>query len=98
MVFKGFRKHEVSCFTIFPKVIFDPEKFLKKVLANNKDICHHALMFESTTKYKIIHSNKLPHQFEGELKKILDKLMSPEYVRAVEKLAEICSKQNYLYN
>ena len=84
--------------TIFPKLISNPEKFLKKVLANNKGICHRMPMFESTTKYKVVHSNKLPHEFEGELKKILDKLMSPEYVRAVEKLAEICSKQNYLYN
>jgi hypothetical protein len=54
-------------------------------------------MFKSTTTTTNIHS-KLPHEFDAELKKILDKLMNPEYVRAVEKLAEICSKQNYLYN
>lgn len=98
MVSAPFRKHEVSCLTIFPKLISDTEKFLKKVLANNKGMCHHLSMFESTTKYKIIHSKNLANHLEDELKNILDKLTNPEYVRAMEKLAEICSKQNYLYN
>jgi hypothetical protein len=84
--------------TIFQKLIFDPEKFLKKVLANIKGICHHAFMFETTTKYKVVHSNNLPQHLEDELKNILDKLTNPDYLRAMEKLAEICSKQNYLYN
>jgi hypothetical protein len=98
MVFKLFRKHEVSCLTNFQKLIFDPENFLKKILANNKGMCHHLSMFESTNKYKIIHSNKLANHLEDELKNILDKLTNPEYLRAMEKIAEICSKQNYLYN
>jgi hypothetical protein len=82
----------------FSKVDLRSGKFFKKILANNKGMCHHLPMFESTTKYKIVHSNKLANHLEDELKNILDKLTNPEYVRAMEKLAEICSKQNYLYN
>ena len=59
---------------------------------------HDASMFKSTDHYKIVKSDKLEQHLEGELKNILDKLMDPEYVAAVEKLTEICSKQNYLYN
>lgn len=53
---------------------------------------------KTTDQYKIVSSDKLPQHLEAELKFILDKLMNPDYVRAMEKLAEICSKQNFLYN
>jgi hypothetical protein len=55
-------------------------------------------MFKTTDQYKIVSSDKLPQHLETELKFILDKLMNPDYVRAMEKIAQICSKQNYLYN
>jgi hypothetical protein len=55
-------------------------------------------MFKTTDKYKIVSSDKLPQHLEKELKYILDKLKNPEYLRAMEKLAQICSKQNFLYN
>jgi len=63
----------------------------------SKPTCHPASMFENTKQFNEADKNH-PHQFEKEFKKILDKLMNPEYVRAVEKIAKICSKQNYLYN
>lgn len=55
-------------------------------------------MFKTTDHYKIVQSDKLPQHLEKELKYILDKLTNPEYLRAMEKLAQICSKQNFLYN
>ena len=74
------------------------KKNLKKFIDNPTSLIHDASMFKSTDHYKIVESDKLEQHLEGELKNILDKLMNPEYVAAVEKLAEICSKQNYLYN
>lgn len=62
------------------------------------ETCHLASMFKTTDQYKIVSSDKLPQHLETELKFILDKLMNPDYVRAMEKIAQICSKQNYLYN
>jgi hypothetical protein len=70
----------------------------KKVLATGTGICHDLSMFKSTDEYKVVSSEKLPQHLEKELKFILDKLTDPEYVRAIENLAQICSKQNYLYN
>ncbi len=55
-------------------------------------------MFKSTDKYKIVKSDKLQDHLDMELKNILDMWLDPEYVRAIQKLEEICSKQNYLYN
>ena len=55
-------------------------------------------MFKPTDEYKIVQSDKLPQHLEKELKYILDKWLDPEYVRALEQLEKICSKQNYLYN
>lgn len=55
-------------------------------------------MFKTTDHYKVVQCDKLPQHLEGELKNILDRMLTPEYVEAIEKLAEICSKQNYLYN
>jgi hypothetical protein len=55
-------------------------------------------MFKTTDNYKIVSSDKLPQHLEKELKYILDRLTNPEYLRAMEKIAQICSKQNYLYN
>ena len=55
-------------------------------------------MFKTTDKYKIVSSDKLSNNLDQELKKLLDKWLDPEYVRALEQLEKICSKQNYLYN
>jgi len=55
-------------------------------------------MFNTNDQYKVVQSENLPQHLESELKNILDKMLNPEYIRAMEKLAEICSKQNYLYN
>lgn len=63
-----------------------------------KATCHAASMFKTTDQYKVVQSDKLPQHLEAELKNILDRMLNPEYLRAIEKLAEICSKQNYLYN
>lgn len=52
----------------------------------------------TTTKHSIKLDATELYKFDSELKKIIDKMMNPEYIRAMEKLAEICSKQNYLYN
>jgi hypothetical protein len=55
-------------------------------------------MFKPTDKYKIVKSDKLQDHLDMELKNILDMWLNPEYVRAIQKLEEIYSKQNYLYN
>jgi len=55
-------------------------------------------MFKSTDKYKIVKGDKIQEHLEKELKNILDKWLDPEYLRALEQLEKICSKQNYLYN
>jgi len=55
-------------------------------------------MFKPTDKYKIVKSDKLAEHLDQKLKNLLDKWLNPEYVKALEKLEEICSKQNYLYN
>jgi hypothetical protein len=71
----------------------------KKVLATGAGICHALPMFKRTYTYHYIEADKNhPHQFEKKFKKILDTLLNPDYVRAVEKIAKIYSKQNYLYN
>ena len=70
----------------------------KKVLATGAGICHALSMFKITNEYKVVSSEKLPQHLEKELKYILDKFTNPEYLRAIEKISQICSKQNYLYN
>lgn len=64
----------------------------------SKPTCHAASMFKSNDTYKVVQSENLPQHLETELKNILDRMLNPEYIRAIEKLADICSKQNYLYN
>lgn len=55
-------------------------------------------MFKTTTNYNVVSSDKLPQHLEKELKYILDRMKNPKYLRAIEKIEQICSKQNYLYN
>jgi hypothetical protein len=75
-----------------------PQKKFEKKSCLFLKTCHAAPMFKTTDKYKIVSSDKLSNNLDQELKKLLDKWLDPEYVRALEQLEKICSKQNYLYN
>lgn len=93
-----FVRSKIKALTPRLKNVCRPQKKFEKSSCQFPRSCHAASMFKTTDHYKIVQSNKLPQHLEKELKYILDKLNNPEYLRAMEKLAQICSKQNFLYN